>query len=84
MYKVASKTLVRRVGHPHIVVSATLDKLLIYPLAQMHKRDSIISYSEFVLTLVAVFQSLNNKQGLSSASFSGQAIQNLQPDLKDP
>ena len=83
MYKDALKTLERKFGQPQTVVSAYLDKLANYPLVKMHKRDSIISYSATVSSLVGVFRSLNYLQDLSSASLLGQAVQKLPPNLKE-
>ena len=83
MYKDALKTLERKFGQPHAVVSAYLDKLSQFPPVKMHNSDSIISYSATISSLVGVFRSLSYEHDLSSASLLGQAVQKLPPNMKE-
>ena len=81
MYKDALKTLERKFGQPHGVITAHLDKLVNITPVKMH--DSIISYSTTVSSLVGVFSSLNCVQDLSRAILLGQAVQTLPPYMKE-
>ena len=83
MYKDALKTLERKFGQPQAVVTAYLDKLTNVPPVKMQNRESIISYSATVSSLVGVFRSLNYNQDLSSAPLLGQAVQKLPPNMKE-
>ena len=48
-----------------------------------HNCENIISYSATILALVGMFRSLHYVQDLTSATFLGQAVQKLPPNLKE-
>ena len=81
MYKDALKTLERKFGQPHTIVSAYLDKLNNFPAVKMHNSENIIAYSALISALVGVFRSLGYEHDLSSASVLGQAVQKLPPSM---
>ena len=83
MYQEALKTLERKFGQPHAVVSAHLDKLSGFPLLKMHNSDNVIAFSATISALVGVFRSLKYDHDLSSAALLGQAVQKLPPNMKE-
>ena len=83
MYQDALKTLERKFGQPHAVVSAHLEKLNSFPPLKMHNSDNIIAYSAAISALVGVFRSLKYEHDLSSAALLGQAVQKLPPNMKE-
>ena len=83
MYKVALRTLERKFGQPHAVVSAHLDKLNSFPPLKMHNSDNIINYSGCISSLVGVFKSLTYDSDLKSAALLNTAVQKLPPNMKE-
>ena len=83
MYQDALKTLERKFGQPHAVVSAHLDKLSGFPPLKMHNSENVISFSATISALVGVFRSLKYEHDLSSAALLGQAVQKLPPNMKE-
>ena len=77
MYQEALKTLERKFGQPHAVVSAHLDKLSGFPPLKMHNSENVIAFSATISALVGVFRSLKYEHDLSSAALLGQAVQKL-------
>ena len=80
MYKDAFKTLERKFGQPHGVVTAYLDKLVNIPPVKMYDSEDA---STTVSSLVGVFSSLNYVQDLSCAILLGQTVQTLPPYMKE-
>ena len=83
MYQEALKTLERKFGQPHAVVSAHLDKLSGFPPLKMHNSENVIAFSATISALVGVFRSLKFEHDLSSAALLGQAVQKLPPNMKE-
>ena len=83
MYQDALKTLERKFGEPHAVVSAHLDKLSGFPPLKMHNSENVIAFSATISALVGVFRSLKYEHDLSSAALLGQAVQKLPPNMKE-
>ena len=83
MYKDALRTLERKFGQPHAVVSAHLDKLSNFPPLKIHNRDNIINCSAAISSLVGVFKSVSYDVDLKSASLLNQAVQKLPPNMKE-
>ena len=83
MYQEALKTLKRKFGQPHAVVSAHLDKLSGFPPLKMHNSENKIAFSATISALVGVFRSLKYDHDLSSAALLGQAVPKLPPNMKE-
>ena len=83
MYQEALKTLERKFGLPHAVVSAHLDKLSGFPPLKMHNSENMIAYSATISALVGVFCSLKYEHDLSTAAPLGQTVQKLPPNMKE-
>ena len=83
MYKDALKTLERKFGQPQAVVSAHLDKPSNFPSLKMHNSDNIINNSTTISSFVGVLKSLSYDADLKSASLLNQAVQKLQPNMKE-
>ncbi len=80
MYGEALRTLERKLGQPHIVVTAYLEKLNRYP-PEIHNSESLINYSQIIASLVGVFRSLGYESDLSSVSLLNQSVSRLPPNL---
>ena len=83
MYQDALKTLERKFGQPHAVVSALLDKLSGFPPLKMYKSENVIAFSATISAFVGVFRSLKYEHDLSSAALLGQAVQKLPANMKE-
>ena len=83
MFQDALKTLERKFGQPHAVVSAHLDKLKNFPPIKMHNSDNVIAFSATISSMVGVFRSLKYEHDLSSAALLGQSVQKLPPNMKE-
>ena len=56
MYKDALRTLERKFGQPHVVVSLHLNNFSSFPPLKMHNSDNIINYSRCISSLVALIR----------------------------
>ena len=81
MYQEALKTLERKFGQPHAVVSAHLDKLSGFPPLKMHNSENVIAFSATISALVGVLRSLKYDHDLSSAALLSQAVQKHEGSL---
>ncbi|XP_075256623.1 uncharacterized protein LOC142349095 [Convolutriloba macropyga] len=83
LYNDAMKVLERKLGQPHAIVGAHLDKLNNYLQIKMHNSENIIAYASVISSLVGVFRSLSYEADLQSSSLVNQAVDKLPPNLKE-
>ena len=83
MYQDALKTLERKFGQLHAVVSPLIEKLSSFPPLKIHNSENVIALSATISALVGVFRSLKYEHDLSSAALLGQAVQKLPSNMKE-
>ena len=83
IYKDALTSLQRKLGQPHAIIGAHLDKLNAFPPLKMHNLENAISFSSAISGLVAVFKSLSFNDDLKSVNLLNQAVSKLSPNLKE-
>ena len=71
------KVLERKLGQPHAVVGAHLDKLNNYPPLKMHKSENVIGFVSSFSSIFVVFQSLSYDAALRSSFLLNQVVQKL-------
>ena len=76
-YRDTFKTLERKFGQPQVVFGAYFDKLSNFPPVKMHNSEQIISYANFIASIIGVFRSLNYDNDLNGGSMLNQALSKL-------